>query len=241
MQPIADEHNVQLTSIDDVAQQTIPAGIEEIPGFHWKMEGLDILKGKFEVIWEMNGHYHPEHAIKVAVKEKFGIDSSQMKRTFAYVPLPDFFNQRQLKANSLIWKHPLAQMEVDHTQIANMIQTEARFVREDEIHKTIYRTHTVIFQPYPTRIYQSWKLMFEQEFEDYISPLDLLKPKEREIYDWIKENYNHQEFSVNDISDGLNLDQDNIRSKYLKKLVDLQLLEKRELNRKNYYRLITLD
>ena len=83
--------------------------------------------------------------------------------------------------------------------------------------------------------------MFEQEFEDYISPLDLLKPKDRKIYDWIEENYNHQEFTVNDISDGLNLDQDNIRSKYLKKLVDLQLLEKRELNRKNYYQLITLD
>ena len=129
LQLVADEHNVKLTSIDNLVQQTIPSGIEEIPIFHWEMEGLDILKGKFEVIWEMNGHYHPEDAIKVDVKEKFGIDSRQMKRTFTYVPMPDFFNQRQLKAKSLIWKHSLAQMEVDHTQIANMIHTEARFVR----------------------------------------------------------------------------------------------------------------
>ena len=47
------------------ASQTIPSGIEEIPIFHWKMEGLDILKGRFEVIWEMNAHYHPEDAIKI--------------------------------------------------------------------------------------------------------------------------------------------------------------------------------
>jgi len=241
LQPIADEHNVKLTSIDNLAQQTIPSGIEEIPIFHWKMEGLDILKGRFEVIWEMNAHYHPEDAIKIDVKEKFGVDSSQMESTFAYVPMPDFFNQKQLKANCLIWKDWLAQMEVDHTQIANMIQTEARFLREDEIHKTIYRTHTVRFEPYPTRIYQSWKLMLEQEFEDYISPLDVLKPKEKEIYDWIKANYNYLEFKVKDISNGMNLDQDNVRTKYLKKLVDLRLLEKRKVNRKNYYRLIILD
>ena len=122
-----------------------------------------------------------------------------------------------------------------------MIQTEARFLREDEIHKTIYRTHTVRFEPYPTRIYQSWKLMLEQEFEDYISPLEVLKPKEKEIYDWIQANYNYLEFKVQDISNGMDLDQDNVRTKYLKKLVDLRLLEKRKVNRKNYYRLIMLD
>ena len=83
--------------------------------------------------------------------------------------------------------------------------------------------------------------MFEQEFEDYISPLDVLKPKEKEIYDWIKANYNYLEFKVQDISNGMNLDQDNVRTKYLKKLVDLRLLEKRKVNRKNYYRLIILD
>ena len=129
----------------------------------------------------------------------------------------------------------------DHTKIANMIQTEARFLREGEIHKTIYRTHTVRFESYPIRIYRSWKLMLEQEFEDYISPLEVLKPKAKEVYDWIQANYNDLEFKVQDISNGMNLDQDNVRTKYLKKLVDLQLLEKRKLNRKNYYRLIMLD
>ena len=83
--------------------------------------------------------------------------------------------------------------------------------------------------------------MFEQEFEDYISPLDVLDPKEKEIYDWIKANYNYLEFKVKDISSGMDLDQDNVRTKYLKKLVDLRLLEKRKINRKNYYRLIILD
>ena len=50
LQLVADEHNVKLTSIDHPAQQTIPSGIEEIPIFHWEMEGLDILKGKFNEI-----------------------------------------------------------------------------------------------------------------------------------------------------------------------------------------------
>ena len=202
------------------------------------------MEGKFEVIWEMNGHCYPNEAIKQGVKEKFDFDQEIDEPTAPESkPFSDFFQSKEdeYTTKAYVWNHPLAKMEVEHSPQVDMEQTEGRFLREDEIYKPIYRTHNVQIKPYPIRIYQSWKLMFEQVFEGYISPLDLLKPKEREIYDWIKENYNHQEFSVNDISDGLNLDQDNIRSKYLKKLVDLQLLEKRELNRKNYYRLITLD
>ena len=80
--------------------------------------------------------------------------------------------------------------------------------------------------------------MLEQEFEDYISPLELLKPKEKKIHDWIQDNYNGLEFTVNEISSDMDLDQDNMRNKYLKRLVELYLLEKRKVNRKNLYRLI---
>ena len=238
LQPIADQHNVKLTTVNKLSQQAIPEGVEEIPIFHWKIEGLDALKGKFEVIWEMNGHYYPEDQIKTAVREKFSLDCSQVKPTFSYLPTTDFFNQQNYQTKSLVWKHPLAKMEVDHNQVADMIQTEGRFLREDEIHKTIYRTHNVIFQPYPIRVYQSWKMMLEQEFEDYISPLELLKPKEKKIHDWIQDNYNGIEFTVNEISNDMDLDPDNMRNKYLKRLVELYLLDKRKVNRKNLYRLI---
>ena len=45
-------------------QDNIPNGIDEIPLFHFGMKGIDKLNGRFDVIWELNGHYYHPSAVQ---------------------------------------------------------------------------------------------------------------------------------------------------------------------------------
>ena len=242
LESISSSYGIQLSSIDDVLKQQIPDGIEDIPLFHWGMKGLDKLKGKFEVIWEVNGHYYPPRAIKKAVRDKFGIEEKEIEDPeIRYQPFTDFFNQQIYKTQTHVWHHPLAQMEVEQTQRADMEQTGGRFYREDEIHKTIYRTHNVQYQPYPTRIYKSWKMMIGQEFYGFINPLELLTPTERSLVDWIEQRGKGREFTVNQANQDLEtikgekMKKPNLRQ-YLNRLTGLGILESWSSKGKNYYR-----
>ena len=145
------------------------------------------------------------------------------------------FDQKY-KTPHLVWNHPLAKMEVEHSQVADMIQTEGRFLREDLVHKTIYRTHNVKMKPAPTRIYKTWKVMFEQEFNDQVDAVDLLTKTERKILNWIKENQNQTEFTTKEISEKMEMDQDNIR-KYLNRMVEVRVLKHSKQGRKIFYQL----
>ena len=61
------------------------------------MKGLDKLKGKFEVIWEMNGHCYPNEAIKQGVKEKFDFDQEIDEPTAPESkPFSDLFQSKDL-------------------------------------------------------------------------------------------------------------------------------------------------
>ena len=129
--------------------------------------------------------------------------------------------EQEYKTQNLVWNHPVAKMEVEHSQVADMIQTEGRFLREDQVHKTIYRTHNVKMKPEPTRIYQTSKVMFEQEFNDQVDAVDLLTKTEQKILNWIKVNRNQSEFTVKEVSEQMDSDQDNIR-KYLNRMVEVK-------------------
>ena len=117
-----------------------------------------------------------------------------------------------------------------------MIQTEGRFLREDQVHKTIYRTHNVKMKPEPTRIYQTSKVMFEQEFNDQVDAVDLLTKTERNILNWIKVNRNQTEFTTKEVSEQMEMDQDNIR-KYLNRMVEVRVLKHSKQGRKIFYQL----
>ena len=143
---------------------------------------------------------------------------------------------QEYKTQHLVWDHPVAKMEVEHSQVADMIQTEGRFLREDQVHKTIYRTHNVKMKPEPTRIYQTWKVMFEQEFNDQVDAVDLLTKTERNILNWIKENRNQTEFTTKEVSEQMEMDQDNIR-KYLNRMVEVRVLKHSKQGRKIFYQL----
>ena len=117
-----------------------------------------------------------------------------------------------------------------------MIQTEGRFLREDQVHKTIYRTHNVKMKPEPTRIYQTSKVMFEQEFNDQVNAVDLLTKTEQKILNWIKENRNQTEFTTKEVSEQMEMDQDNIRT-YLSQIVEAKVLKSRKQGSKNLYQL----
>ena len=127
-------------------------------------------------------------------------------------------------------------MEQQHSEVKEMEQAEGRVLREDQKPKIIYRTHNVPMTPNPTRIYSNWNKMFEQEFNDFVEPNDLLTEKETEILNWIRENKTDQEFKVKDVAEGLRMDVDNMR-KDLKRLVGLGVLEIWKVGRINFYQL----
>ena len=202
------------------------------------MKGLDKLKGKFEVIWEMNGHCYPNEAIKQGVKEKFDFDQAiDEPTTPESKPFSDFLQSKedQYTTKGYVWNHPLAKMEVEHSPQADMEQTEGRFLREDQIYKTIYRTHNVQIKPYPTRIYKSKKMMMKQEFDEVLDSVEKLTPTEQRLLTWIQEIDQDQEFTVQQAignvksitgkNKGQNIDKSNMR-RYLRKLVKLELIEK---------------
>ena len=201
------------------------------------MKGLDRLKGKYQVIWEINGHYYGDEIVRQNIKDKFGLDTDQIGESkFRYSLISDFMFDQEYKTQNLVWNHPVAKMEVEHSQVADMIQTEGRFLREDQVHKTIYRTHNVKMKPEPTRIYQTSKVMFEQEFNDQVDAVDLLTKTEQKILNWIKVNRNQSEFTVKEVSEQMDSDQDNIR-KYLNRMVEVRVLKHSKQGRKIFYQL----
>ena len=78
--------------------------------------------------------------------------------------------------------------------------------------------------------------MFEQEFNDQVDAVDLLTKTERNILNWIKENRNQTEFTTKEVSEQMEMDQDNIR-KYLNRMVEVRVLKRWEKGRKNLYQL----
>jgi len=182
LQQVADDYGIQVVQVSDRLDGEIPSGIKQIPLFHWGMKGLDQLKGMYEVIWQVNGHYYGDEIIRQNVQDKFGLDREQIEESkLRYSLISDFMFEQEYKTQNLVWDHPVAKMEVEHSQVADMIQTEGRFLREDQVHKTIYRTHNVKMKPAPTRIYQTSKVMFEQEFNDQVDAVDLLTKTEQKI------------------------------------------------------------
>ena len=88
--------------------------------------------------------------------------------------------------------------------------------------------------------YPNWKKMFEQEFNDFVEPNVLLTGKETEILNWILENKTDQNFKVKDVAEGLRMDGDNMR-KYLKRLVDLDILATGQIGGINFYQLTSTN
>jgi len=237
LQQVADDYGIEVVKVSGQLDDEIPSGIKQIPLFHWGMKGLDQLKGMYEVIWEVNGHYYGDEIVRQNIRDKFGLDTDQIGESkFRYSLISDFMFEQEYKTQNLVWDHPVAKMEVEHSQVADMIQTEGRFLREDQVHKTIYRTHNVKMKPEPTRIYQTSKVMFEQEFNDQVDAVDLLTKTEQKILNWIKVNRNQSEFTVKEVSEQMDSDQDNIR-KYLNRMVEVRVLKHSKQGRKIFYQL----
>ena len=246
LQPIAVAHHRKLESVDNLTTCQIPDDQSEweksesrfnIPIFHYGLKGVDKLKGKFTVTWEVNGYSLGDEGILNKLHTKFHLEEDQIGESRpGYIELEDFFGQQKSKTKSIVWNHPLAKMEQQHSEVKEMEQAEGRVLREDQKAKIIYRTHNVPMTPNPTRICSNWKKMFEQEFNDFVEPNDLLTEKETEIFNWIRENKTDQEFKVKDVAEGLRMDVDNMR-KDLKRLVGLGVLEIWKVGRINFYQL----
>ena len=180
LQPIAVAHNRKLESEWEKSESRF-----NIPIFHYGLKGVDKLKGKFTVTWEVNGFSLGDEGILKKLHTKFHLEEDQIGESSpGYIELEDFFGQEKSKTKSIVWADPLAnlaKMEQQHSEVKEMEQAEGRVLREDQKAKIIYRTHNVPMTPNPTRICSNWKKMFEQEFNDFVEPDDLLTEKETMI------------------------------------------------------------
>lgn len=225
--PIAQKHDKRLMAVTNDMIQTnlIPDGVDIIPLFHYGMKGIDKLSGKYDVIWEMNGHYYHPKAIQQSVFDKFNVDVDSLNQERVKT---DFTTaDPHLKFNTLkyIWDNHIVEMELEHTQIADVIQTEGRYLREIDFHKTFYRTYSMNIPPFPSRIYLKWETLFKYEFAPYVPAEAWLEGKMAEVWDWIQDNIRDKEFATDEVAQGLKMDVNHIRNRYLDEFVSIGLLE----------------
>ena len=81
-------------------------------------------------------------------------------------------------------------------------------------------------------------IQIRQEFNDQVDAVDLLTKTEQKILNWIKENRNQTEFTTKEVSEQMEMDQDNIRT-YLSRMMEVEVLKSRKQGSKNLYQLIS--
>jgi hypothetical protein len=221
--PTAKRHDKKLVSVsnDMLQKNLIPDGISEIPLFHFGMKGIDCLNGRFDVVWELNGHYYHPIALKMAVFDKFDLDISGAEPNREKVPFVTADPKQSFETTRYVYDDPTVELELEHTQTADVIQTEGRFLREEQVYKVIYRTHNVNIPPYPTRVYRSWQALFKYEFAPYVPPEAWLTGKAAEVWEWIQDNVADVEFTADDVAQGMGMSVQNVAQRYLKHFLSM--------------------
>jgi len=226
--PIAQKHGRELIAVSttDLQNGNIPDGLTEIPILHWGILGIDTLKGRFDVIIETNAHYfHPDSILR-ATYEKFDYDTSEIEPSKEKIKFHSVDQTIDLQQ----WVYPdeLVNLEIEQSEKASIEQTEGRFLREDEIYKTIYRLHNVNIKPYPHRVYKSWDALFEYEFFPFVPAeilIDNLTGRDKDVWGWIQQNAQNRNFTGNEITQALGINVNHARYRHLGKLVSLELIE----------------
>jgi hypothetical protein len=179
----------------------------------------------FDVVWALNGHYYHPTAVAKAVFDKFDLDLDGVEPERKDVEFVTTDPKQTFQTTRYVYDDPIVEMELEHTQIASMIQTEGRFFREEHFHKVLYRSHNVNIPPYPTRVYRSWQALFQYEFAPYVPPEAWLTGKAAEVWKWIKENVMDVEFTADVVARGMKMDVRNVTRKHLKHFISTGLLK----------------
>ena len=226
LQPLAKRHGRRLINVSNemLHHDMIPNGIDEIPMFHYGMKGIDKLNGLFDVVWSLNGHYYHPSAVAKAVFDKFDLDLEGVEPERKDVEFVTTDPKQTFETTRYVYDDPIVEMELEHTQIASMIQTEGRFFREEHFHKVLYRSHNVNIPPYPTRVYRSWQALFQYEFAPYVPPEAWLTGKAADVWKWIKDNVQGVEFTSEMVARGIKRDV-NYTRRHLPHFMSIGLLE----------------
>jgi len=226
LQPIAKRHGRRLINVSNemLHHDMIPNGIDEIPMFHYGMKGIDKLNGLFDVVWCLNGHYYHPSAVAKAVFDKFDLDMEGVEPERKDVEFVTTDPKQTFETTRYVYDDPIVEMELEHTQIASMIQTEGRFFREEHFHKVLYRSHNVNIPPYPTRVYRSWQALFQYEFAPYVPPEAWLTGKAADVWKWI-ESIGDREFTTSEVAQVAKVPLYNVKRRFLNNLVSVGLIE----------------
>jgi len=225
LSPIAAKHEKKIVSVsnDMLQKNIIPDGENEVALFHFGMKGIDKLNGKFDVIWVMNAHYYHRQAIQQAMFDRFNV-KPDLDKDAVDVEFVSSDPNMKFKTKAYVYD-ALTELELEHTQIADMVQTIGRFLREEAIYKVIYLTHNVNVEPYPSRVYRSWEALFQYEFAPYVPPDAWLTGKAADAWEWIKENVTGATFTADDVAQGVEMSVQNITRRHLKHFTSTGLIK----------------
>ena len=227
LSPIAKKYGRTFEPVNNEQLKTssIPNGKDQIPIFHYGLSGINNLEGMYSVIWFMHAYYYHPTTIIDEVFKKHGrkIDKAE-KAGEIFQELISSTSTKEYEVYR--YSEDIGNLELTHGSEADMKQMEGRFLREDSIFKTIYRTHSVNIKPLPNRLYTSWKDLFFKEFHQVITGDEFLQefsPKEtakkgcrkQEIWQWIRDNAMDKSFTSKDILQKIKIDKKNMRNKYL--------------------------
>ena len=184
------KHSRKLFDVRDY--QAPPDGLRKVPVIHYGVIGLNSL-GNYDVIVELNAFYYHPKAITDAISRKFDVDVSNEKRVKKTVDFQTLNGMETVRR--WVCDNEYLNMEIEHTEKADVQQTEGRFVRNDDHYKVIYRFHNVNIQPYPHRTYKSWKTFWKDEFGHIIPTTDRLTGVTKKVWDYINKNIKEHEFN----------------------------------------------
>ena len=219
LSPIAKKYGRKLEPVNNEQLKTnsIPEGKDQIPIFHYGLSGINNLEGMYSVIWFMHAYYYHPTTIRDEVFKKHGRKIGKAEK------IDEIFQEltpsTKIKEYEVYrYSEDIGNLELTHGSEADMKQMEGRFLREDSIFKTIYRTHSVNIKPLPNRLFTRWKDLFLKEFHQIITRGEFLQgftPKGQEIWQWIRDNSLGKSFTAKDISEQIKMDKENMRNKYL--------------------------
>ena len=199
LNPIFQRHNRQLISVeaDDLFQQKLPDGREQVPVIHYGVIGVNSLDHDnvhYDVVVELTGFYissndFTQQLETIDYDQPLELKVVKENKTFHLLEggsIEVVRNQYQVEGypHSPKWLELVREVK----ESGEISQTEGRFFRKGrDTEIIIYRFHNVNIRPYPASdcYYKSWQTFRFQEFgKQLISWLKDPEIKDRKVRKW---------------------------------------------------------
>jgi hypothetical protein len=226
LKPVSRQFNRTLipVSTHDLETENVPQDRSVIPILHFGILGTNVFYD-YDVVIEINSHYHNEDSIREGVLEHYGLDISQDIPVKKMIPFRTSDMEYQIE--KYVHEDERVREYIRNKQESDVQQVEGRILRGEDDPKWIYRFHNTNVKPFPTKVYKSFDSFISGEFN-----VRRLSGRLDEIDQWIRDNVSIGEtFTSTQLSESLNVDIKNLDTRYLVELEELGHIELKEIIR----------